>query len=93
MGLINRKLSGVETAFLMADEKLSHISSTLIRGLARWGVTLPGFVPESITGHVYAKMGVPYIPGSGHSGAGGAASSGSAGGVAGGGQSGSSNSN
>lgn len=62
MGLINRKLSGVETAFLMADERLAHVSSTLIRGLAKWGVTLPGFVPDSISAEVYAKMGVPYFP-------------------------------
>jgi pantetheine-phosphate adenylyltransferase len=44
MALINRKLSGIETAFLMADERMSHISSTVIREMAKSKVTLPGFV-------------------------------------------------
>jgi pantetheine-phosphate adenylyltransferase len=60
MALINRKLSGIETSFLMADEKHSHISSTLIRELAKWKTTLPGFVPDSISAEVFAKLGVPY---------------------------------
>ncbi|RYE96044.1 MAG: hypothetical protein EOO41_05040, partial [Methanobacteriota archaeon] len=44
MALINRKLSGIETCFLMADEAHSHVSSSLIRELARWKMTLPDFV-------------------------------------------------
>jgi hypothetical protein len=36
-----RPLAGIETTFLMADEKSSHISSSLIRELAHFGKTLP----------------------------------------------------
>ncbi len=60
MALVNRKLIGIETSFLMADEKNSHISSSLIRELAHFGKTLPEFVPESIQTEVYEKLGVPY---------------------------------
>ena len=31
MALINRKLTGIETSFLMADERMSFVSSSLIR--------------------------------------------------------------
>lgn len=31
MALINRRLSGIETAFLLADQKYEHVSSSLIR--------------------------------------------------------------
>jgi len=48
MALINRRLTGVETCFLMAAESNSHISSTLIRELARWKKTLPGFVVRAL---------------------------------------------
>jgi hypothetical protein len=60
MALVNRKLIGIETSFLMADEKHSHISSSLIRELAHFGKTLPEFVPVAIQNEVYSKLGVPY---------------------------------
>lgn len=36
--------AGLQTLFLMADERHTHISSTLIRELGRWKTTLPEFV-------------------------------------------------
>ena len=36
MALANRHLSGIETVFLMADERVAHISSTLIRELGHY---------------------------------------------------------
>ncbi|MCB1135400.1 MAG: pantetheine-phosphate adenylyltransferase [Chlamydiia bacterium] len=53
MALANRKLSGIETLFLMADPRLSHISSTLIRDIARNGARLKDFVPEAIEDQVF----------------------------------------
>lgn len=60
MALLNRRLTGIETCFLMASQSNAHISSSLIRELARWKKSLPGFVPASIADEVYAKLGVPY---------------------------------
>jgi pantetheine-phosphate adenylyltransferase len=58
MALANRKLSGIETTFLMADPKLSHISSTLIRDIARYDAALSEFVPESIQELIREKFAV-----------------------------------
>mmetsp|Transcript_29650 Transcript_29650/g.96918 ORF Transcript_29650/g.96918 Transcript_29650/m.96918 type:complete len:181 (+) Transcript_29650:2-544(+) len=56
MALINRRLSGIETAFLMADKDKEHVSSTLVRELAYFGKLLPDFVPESIHSDVEHKI-------------------------------------
>lgn len=48
MALANRKLSGIETLFLMADEKLAHINSSLIKEIAFFGGSLKGFVPPEV---------------------------------------------
>lgn len=48
MAEVNRKLSGIETLFFMAEDGASHISSTLIRELAANGASLKGFVPKHI---------------------------------------------
>lgn len=48
MALANRALSKIETLFLVSDEKLSHISSTLIREIAYFGGSLEEFVPKPI---------------------------------------------
>lgn len=56
MALANRKLSGIETVFLMADEKHSHISSSLIRELAYHKSRLTEFVPSSIEEFVFNRL-------------------------------------
>src|SRR5580700_6194112 len=48
MALANRHLSGIETVFLMADESVAHISSTLIRELGHYKCRLHAFVPAEI---------------------------------------------
>ena len=54
MALTNHALAeDLETVFLMANEKYTHISSTLIRQIARMGqdqalASLNGFVPECV---------------------------------------------
>lgn len=65
MAILNRRLSSIETAFLMADEAHVHVSSTVIRELAKYNKIMEGFVPESICAEVYAKFGVR-VPSSPH---------------------------
>lgn len=48
MAQANRKLSGIDTLFLMADTGTAHISSTLIRELASHGAPLKDFVPKHV---------------------------------------------
>ncbi len=62
MALTNRTLSpDVETVFLMASEKYSHISSTLIKQIALMGgpgslVHLKQFVPEPVSKALLDKL-------------------------------------
>jgi len=56
MGIINRKLSGKETVFLMASSSRVHISSTRIRELAMFGRKLENFVPDEIQEEVYTQL-------------------------------------
>jgi pantetheine-phosphate adenylyltransferase len=69
MALANSTLAPqVETVFLMAGEKFSHISSTLIRQIAQLGqgtahLKLRQFVPEPVIGPLLAKCHVRQSPG------------------------------
>lgn len=56
MALANRKLSGIETAFLMADERTSHISSSLIRELGHFKSRLHDFVPQEIEDMIFQRL-------------------------------------
>jgi pantetheine-phosphate adenylyltransferase len=56
MALANRHIGSIETFFLMTDEKLAHISSTLIKDLALFKKLPKGFVPDSIEELVYQKL-------------------------------------
>ena len=56
MALTNRHLSGIETVFLMADEAVSHISSTLIRELGRYQARLHDFVPPEIEEQIFKRV-------------------------------------
>jgi len=58
MALANRKLSGIETVFLMADEKLSHVSSSLIRELSSFKHRLHDFVPAEIEEKIYKRLSI-----------------------------------
>lgn len=48
MALVNRKLSGVETLFLPANPVLEHISSSIVKDVARHGGDVTGMVPSCI---------------------------------------------
>jgi pantetheine-phosphate adenylyltransferase len=64
MTLANRNLAAdIETVFLMASEKYSHISSSLIKQVAMFGTdtanghkALESFVPREVAGRVRAKF-------------------------------------
>ncbi|OGN64002.1 MAG: pantetheine-phosphate adenylyltransferase [Chlamydiae bacterium RIFCSPHIGHO2_12_FULL_49_9] len=56
MALANRRLSGIETLFLMATEPHTQISSTLIREIAHFGGSLKEFVPQEIEPLIRRKI-------------------------------------
>ncbi|RXP58619.1 pantetheine-phosphate adenylyltransferase [Lutibacter sp. HS1-25] len=45
----NRKLSGIETIFLLTSANTAFISSSIVRDVHRHGGDISGFVPESVT--------------------------------------------
>lgn len=53
MASANRKMSGLETLFFMADEKYSRISSSLVRQIGSGGHRLYDFVPSQIEERVF----------------------------------------
>jgi pantetheine-phosphate adenylyltransferase len=56
MALTNRHLSGFETVFLMPDEGLGHISSTLIREVGKFKTRLLDFVPPEIEEQIFNRV-------------------------------------
>lgn len=48
MALTNRKLSDLETVFLMAREENSYVSSTVVKQVARYGGDVYKFVPPIV---------------------------------------------
>lgn len=48
MALVNRKLAGIETLFLPADPILEHVSSSVVKDVARHGGNVSGMVPDNV---------------------------------------------
>ncbi len=48
MALMNRHLSGVETAFVVGDPALSHVASSLVKDVARHGGRIEDLVPAGV---------------------------------------------
>jgi len=48
LALTNRTISGIETVFVMADEKVAYISSRLVREVARLGGDVSKLVPPNV---------------------------------------------
>lgn len=48
MAEMNRRLGGVETVLLPSDPRHAHLSSSLVREIARYGGELAGAVPASV---------------------------------------------
>ncbi|MBC3186268.1 pantetheine-phosphate adenylyltransferase [Corynebacterium sp. zg-331] len=55
MAQMNRRLSGVDTFFLLTDEKYGYISSTLCKEVARYGGDISGLLPPHVAEAVHAK--------------------------------------
>lgn len=45
---MNRKISGIETFILFTEPELTHVSSTIVRELLRFGHDVSQFIPEGI---------------------------------------------
>jgi len=45
---MNRTISGIETVILFTEPELTHISSTIVRELMKYGHDVSRFVPEGI---------------------------------------------
>lgn len=57
MADVNRRLrGGVDTLFLTARPELAHISSTIVRELARYGAPLEGYVSDAVAQDIYRRM-------------------------------------
>lgn len=57
MALMNRHLSGVETAFVIGDPALAHVSSTMVKDVARYGGDIADLVPPHVAEAVYTAFG------------------------------------
>jgi len=56
MAAANRKLSGLETLFILSDEKYAYISSSLVREIANCKGNLLDFIPHTIEPLISQKL-------------------------------------
>ncbi|QGU01873.1 Phosphopantetheine adenylyltransferase [Corynebacterium kalinowskii] len=56
MAQMNKRLSGVETNFLMTDPELGYISSTLCKEVAKFGGSLDGLLPPVVVDALLARL-------------------------------------
>ena len=56
MALMNRHLTGVETVFLPGDPALEHISSSLVKEVARYGGDISGLVSERVRNALVTRL-------------------------------------
>lgn len=56
MALMNRHLSGVETMFIPADPAVTHISSSMVKDIARHGGPVDDLVPAGVGDAVRAAL-------------------------------------
>jgi pantetheine-phosphate adenylyltransferase len=56
LALTNRTISGVETLFVMADERVAYISSRLVREVAALGGDVSALVPKGVLKALRAKL-------------------------------------
>jgi len=57
LALTNRTIAGVETVFVMADEKVAYISSRLVREVASLGGDVSNLVPPNVLQALKMKLG------------------------------------
>jgi pantetheine-phosphate adenylyltransferase len=58
MALANRKIGGIETLFIPADPIKEHISSSIVKDIARHGGDIRGMVPDSVVGPLLKALAV-----------------------------------
>lgn len=56
MALLNRRMGGIETIFLMAGEEFSFLSSRMIKEIATLGGDVSSFVPAGVAARVRKKF-------------------------------------
>ena len=56
LALTNRTISGIETIFVMADERVAYISSHLVREVAALGGDVSPLVPKGVLKALKAKL-------------------------------------
>ncbi|KGN42679.1 phosphopantetheine adenylyltransferase [Knoellia aerolata DSM 18566] len=54
MALMNRHLTGVETVFLPGAQEFEHVSSSLVKEVARFGGDVSGLVPDEVRDAIVA---------------------------------------
>lgn len=57
MALMNRHLTGLETVFLPGDPRFEHISSSLVKEVARFGGDITGLVTDRVRDELLARIG------------------------------------
>ncbi|NAZ86748.1 pantetheine-phosphate adenylyltransferase [Kineococcus sp. T90] len=57
MALMNRHLAGVETLFLVGDPRFEHVSSSLVKEVARHGGDVGGLVPGVVREALLRRLG------------------------------------
>jgi pantetheine-phosphate adenylyltransferase len=56
MAGMNRHLTGLETLFLPGDPAYQHVSSSLVREVARYGGDVTGLVPDAVRDALLARL-------------------------------------
>jgi pantetheine-phosphate adenylyltransferase len=62
MALMNRHLTNLETVFLAGDPKLEHVSSSLVKEVARHGGDVSGLVPDVVLAALRQRLDRPPSP-------------------------------
>jgi pantetheine-phosphate adenylyltransferase len=57
MALMNRHLADVETVFLVGDPRFGHVSSSLVKEVARYGGDVSDLVPSAVRSALVARLG------------------------------------
>jgi pantetheine-phosphate adenylyltransferase len=56
MAQMNRDLTGVETVFMLTDPRLAHVSSSLVKEVAKLGGPVGDFLPSVVHEQLLAKL-------------------------------------
>lgn len=54
MALMNRHMTGIETMFIVGDQALAHISSSLVKDIASYGRDISDLVPAAVAAAMQA---------------------------------------